>query len=399
MVLSEGFEGAWPQSASSSADPGAWATGVDGVAQEIVGQSGLAWRRDVIYLGSQAVAEIDANGVHELHSDHLGSPRLITKGAGTWASSLLGTAEATQAYGPYGELLSQTGSYLPTTGYTGHLQTDASGLIYMRGRYYSPAWHAFVNSDQGADPGQWNQRAYVGGSPFMGTDPSGMAENRVDCVGGLVTIDGMPNGQRCTGGSTGGGPIIYNDWDWPPDPKISPSTMLLQLLMASSRNININILRVEFYAGGVAPQTPKPDKTSKYWDCIQANFASTGITKDFMLGLANGASAVLDPTGLTGIAIGTAQLNDLSTNSAMDNGIGAMSLGAGTAGFVNQIRQINGAGRALGWAGRTVTASTWIRGVPGLNKALAAVSAVSSAVTIGAKALALHEHCSKEAGL
>lgn len=263
MVLSEGFEGAWPQSASSSADPGAWATGVDGVAQEIVGQSGLAWRRDVIYLGSQAVAEIDANGVHELHSDHLGSPRLITKGAGTWASSLLGTAEATQAYGPYGELLSQTGSYLPTTGYTGHLQTDASGLIYMRGRYYSPAWHAFVNSDQGADPGQWNQRAYVGGSPFMGTDPSGMAENRVDCVGGLVTIDGMPNGQRCTGGSTGGGPIIYNDWDWPPDPKISPSTMLLQLLMASSRNININILRVEFYAGGVAPQTPQPKK-----DCV-----------------------------------------------------------------------------------------------------------------------------------
>lgn len=147
------------------------------------------------------------------------------------------------------------------------------------------------------------------------------------------------------------------------------------------------------------PQTPQPDKKSEYWDCIQANFGSTGITMDFMLGLANGASAVLDPTGLTGIAIGTAQLNDLSTNSAMDNGIGAMSLGAGTAGFVNQIRQINGAGRALGWAGRTVTASTWIRGVPGLNKALAAVSAVSSAVTIGAKALALHEHCSKEAGL
>ena len=124
-----------------------------------------SWKRDVVYLGSRAIAEIDVNGVHELHSDHLGSPRLITNGTGS--------VEGTQAYGPYGELMSQTG-YVPLTGYTGHVQTDASGLIYMRGRYYSPAWHAFVNSDQGVDPNTWNQRAYVGGGPFMGRDPSGM---------------------------------------------------------------------------------------------------------------------------------------------------------------------------------------------------------------------------------
>jgi RHS repeat-associated protein len=132
-----------------------------------------SWKRDVVYLGSQPIAEIDANGVHELHSDHLGSPRIVTKGSGTWASTENGKTDGTQAYGPYGELMSQTG-YVPLTGYTGHLQTDTSGLIYMRGRYYSPAWHAFVNSDQGVDPRIWNQRAYVGGSPFMGRDPSGM---------------------------------------------------------------------------------------------------------------------------------------------------------------------------------------------------------------------------------
>ncbi|GLH74748.1 hypothetical protein GETHLI_32500 [Geothrix limicola] len=137
------------------------------------GSAGNPLRREVIYLGDQAIAEIDANGVHELHSDHLGTPRLVTKGAGTWASSQNGTVDGTQAFGPYGEMISQTG-YAPLTGYTGHTQTDASGLIYMRGRYYSPAWHAFVNSDQGVDPSTWNQRAYLGGSPFMGTDPSGM---------------------------------------------------------------------------------------------------------------------------------------------------------------------------------------------------------------------------------
>ncbi|MBI1753184.1 MAG: glucosaminidase domain-containing protein [Acidobacteria bacterium] len=174
VVLQDGFEGSWPYTATISSDPGGWTTWLAGVFQETLGQEdpGL-WRREVIYLGSLAIAEVDANGMHELHSDHLGSPRLVTRGNGAWDGGLIGTVEATQAYGPYGELISQTGSYVPLMGYTGHIQTDASGLIYMRGRYYSPAWHAFVNSDQGVDPNTWNQRAYVGGSPFMATDPSG----------------------------------------------------------------------------------------------------------------------------------------------------------------------------------------------------------------------------------
>jgi RHS repeat-associated protein len=64
--------------------------------------------------------------------------------------------------------------YVPVTGYTGHLNEDLSGLIYMKGRYYSPLWHRFINSDQGVDPRSINQYAYVGGSPFMAKDPSGM---------------------------------------------------------------------------------------------------------------------------------------------------------------------------------------------------------------------------------
>jgi hypothetical protein len=44
----------------------------------------------------------------------------------------------------------------------------------MKGRYYSPLWHRFVNSDQGVDPMSLNQFAYVNGMPFMATDPSGM---------------------------------------------------------------------------------------------------------------------------------------------------------------------------------------------------------------------------------
>jgi len=46
---------------------------------------------------------------------------------------------------------------------------------HMRGRFYSPAWHCFLNPDQGADPNQLNQYAYCGGNPMMRTDPSGMS--------------------------------------------------------------------------------------------------------------------------------------------------------------------------------------------------------------------------------
>ena len=43
---------------------------------EYLNPSGAAaWNRDVVYLGSQAIAEIDGSGVHELHDDYLGRSR------------------------------------------------------------------------------------------------------------------------------------------------------------------------------------------------------------------------------------------------------------------------------------------------------------------------------------
>ncbi len=153
------------------------------------------WKRDIIYFGGRAIAEIDAEGIHELHTDHLGTPRVITAGSTGMTENgqpvALGHVEGRQAFAPYGERVDDgawTTGYQPLTGFTGHLQQDATGLIYMRGRYYSPAWHRFLNSDQGVDSGQFNQFAYVGGNPLQATDPSGMAMTlwiRTDCYGGL----------------------------------------------------------------------------------------------------------------------------------------------------------------------------------------------------------------------
>jgi RHS repeat-associated protein len=67
---------------------------------------------------------------------------------------------------------------------------DMTGLIYMRGRYYSPAWHRFVSSDQGVDPLSINQFAYVGGMPFMAVDPSGMMlDGLLDALSDSASLD------------------------------------------------------------------------------------------------------------------------------------------------------------------------------------------------------------------
>lgn len=167
-VVSETFEagvtvGSDPDSTTS------WTSSGEVVQSAVWDPAPTTWKRDVLYLGGQAIAEIDAAGVHELHADHLGTPKLITKGYG---GADKGTIEGRQEFGAYGEKLITSG-YVPLTGYTGHVQTDSTGLIYMRARYYSPAWHRFLTSDQGIDPSTWNQVAYVGGSPFMATDPTG----------------------------------------------------------------------------------------------------------------------------------------------------------------------------------------------------------------------------------
>jgi len=138
-------------------------------------------RTDIIYANGRAIAEIDqSNNIYELHSDHLGSPRYITNG--NTSQSTKGQVIGEQAFGPYGESLRGTfngkalpSGYWPITGYTGHLNEDMTGLIYMKGRYYSPLWHRFVSSDQGLDPNSLNQYAYAGGRPFMAADPSGMS--------------------------------------------------------------------------------------------------------------------------------------------------------------------------------------------------------------------------------
>ena len=140
----------------------------------------LVWKRDIVYLGTREAAEFDTAGMHVTQVDHLGSPRIVTGPSGS--------LESQQKYLPYGELLEQVkqgpNSITTAKGYTGHEQTDPSGLIYMQARFYLPQYGRFASPDPARDQHfeetqSWNIYSYVRNSPIMSTDPTGM-ETTVD---------------------------------------------------------------------------------------------------------------------------------------------------------------------------------------------------------------------------
>jgi RHS repeat-associated protein len=83
-------------------------------------------------------------------------------------------------YDPYGVVTRREGSMLDTLGlgYTGEM-TDASGLVYLRSRYYNPATGGFLtqNMSEGAlgRVNAHNGYAYVEGNPANFVSPGGLS--------------------------------------------------------------------------------------------------------------------------------------------------------------------------------------------------------------------------------
>jgi RHS repeat-associated protein len=132
----------------------------------------LTWKKDVVYLGTKEIAEVDAAGTEVTLVDHLGSPRFAWRGG---SSTVI-----RQKFLPFGEALtapSDTASF--AKGFTNHEQTDPSGLIYMQARFYLPMWGRFASPDPARDQHfeetqSWNIYSYVQNNPVMSIDPTGM---------------------------------------------------------------------------------------------------------------------------------------------------------------------------------------------------------------------------------
>ena len=85
-------------------------------------------------------------------------------------------------YGPYGQILSVTGSHANTLGainpfrYRGYYYDTETGLYYLNSRYYDPEVGRFINADGVIDPTSvlgTNLYAYCGNNPINRVDPTG----------------------------------------------------------------------------------------------------------------------------------------------------------------------------------------------------------------------------------
>jgi RHS repeat-associated protein len=130
----------------------------------------LDWKRDIVYLGTKEVAEIDATGVTVTLTDHLGSPRFVVEPNGNVIE---------QKFLPFGEsLLAQADQARVAKGFTNHEQTDPSGLVYMQARFYGPMYHRFLSPDPARDQHfeltqSWNIYSYVRNNPTLNVDVTG----------------------------------------------------------------------------------------------------------------------------------------------------------------------------------------------------------------------------------
>jgi len=130
---------------------------------------------DTYTYGLGRISQVGTEDTEYFLGDALGSVRQMTDEAGgvIYAAS----------YTPYGEVLSSAGESGSLYGYTGE-QTDSTGMVYLRARYYSPTAGRFLTRDswQGdySRPASLNRWLYAYANPALYTDPSGFAASALE---------------------------------------------------------------------------------------------------------------------------------------------------------------------------------------------------------------------------
>jgi RHS repeat-associated protein len=100
-----------------------------------------------------------------LHSDLLGSVRLITTAAGVTGGA--------NTYDPFGKRTVHTGTSDSAIGFTGAWTDSLTGLVYLRARDYDPKSYQFMVIDPAVDLTR-DPYAYVSNNPLLATDPLGL---------------------------------------------------------------------------------------------------------------------------------------------------------------------------------------------------------------------------------
>ncbi len=111
------------------------------------------------------IEQISPTGVTSyFHADQLGSTRALT--------DQTGHPVATYTYTPYGRTATSTGTLANPFQYAGQY-TDATGLQYLRARYYDPTTAQFLTVDPAVDQ-TGAAYGYAASDPANATDPTGL---------------------------------------------------------------------------------------------------------------------------------------------------------------------------------------------------------------------------------
>lgn len=141
-----------------------------GLSQMLVSQvvSGGVVTTTTNLFGLSLISQDTGAAVRTLLADGLGSARTEMRGS---------VVETITTYEPFGNLLAQTGSSGTVYGFTGQQYDNATSLLYLRARYYSPGLRVFMSKDPWSgnvqQPGTLNPYVYVLNNPTNLTDPTG----------------------------------------------------------------------------------------------------------------------------------------------------------------------------------------------------------------------------------
>jgi RHS repeat-associated protein len=171
--------------------------GYDGDSRRVKKVAGGVTTIYVYNVGGQLIAEYVTSGAPTaastsyLTTDMLGTPRVVTDGAGN--------VRARHDYLPFGEELgAYTGGRAGAAGYgaadgvnqkfTGKERDAETGLDYFGARYYASAQGRFVSPDptllsaNAHNPQTWNRYGYVLNNPLLYIDPLGLWEIRWEII-------------------------------------------------------------------------------------------------------------------------------------------------------------------------------------------------------------------------
>ena len=136
-------------------------------------------------------------GLSLIHQDDGSQTRtLLADGLGSVRVEMVGSAvSSATTYEPYGKLLARSGDSGTVYGYTGEQHDAATGLVYLRARYYNPNLKLFMSRDPFPGwqtvPASQHGYSYVHNNPVNLIDPSGeFVPPLLLVAGGAVVVIG-----------------------------------------------------------------------------------------------------------------------------------------------------------------------------------------------------------------